>query len=230
MSLRGILDTARSLSFHLRLQEVTANNLSNANTDAYKADRLTAHRVAGSNDLVPVQKTDLEQGRVRDTGRPLDVALEGSGYFVVLTDRGERLTRGVSLRLDPAGRLVDPHGDPVLAKDGPVVVSGSVLEIDADGRVHVDGLESARLRIENVDDPSKLMKEGYGRYRVDGARLPVVPGGIHVRQGAIEEPNVDPVLGMVDLVTLQRAYTANLDALRVMDGVLGSVTNEVGKL
>lgn len=230
MSLRGIVDTGRSLSFHLRLQEITANNLANANTDAFKADRLTAHRVAGSDRLVPVQATDLEQGRLRDTGRTLDVALDGKGFLVVLTDRGERLTRGGSLRLDPAGRLVDPHGDPVLAKDGPVRVDGTAVQIDADGRVLVDGLETARLRLEDAEDPGTLLKEGFGRFRADGARVPVAPGTLAVRQGAIEDPNVDPVLGMVDLVTLQRAYTANLDALRVMDGVLGSVTNEIGKL
>ena len=52
----------------------------------------------------------------------------------------------------------------------------------------------------------------------------------HVRQGAVEEANLDPLLSMVDLVTIQRAYAANVDALKAMDSVLGAVTNEVGKV
>lgn len=230
MPLRGILNTARSLSFYTRLQEVTANNLANANTDAFKADRLTAHLLPGMEHAVPVQETDLLQGTFRDTGRPLDLALDGPGFLVVQTERGERLTRGGSLKLDAAGRLTDAHGQPVLGADGPLVINGDRVEVHGDGEVRVDGAPAGRLRLATVDDPRTLLKEGLGRYRAATPLRPLTEGVLRVRQGAIEEANLDPLLSMVDLVTIQRAYAANLDALKAMDGVLGTITSEVPKL
>src|SRR5712671_1426346 len=99
MSLKGIVNTAQSLSFYLRQQEVTANNLANADTDGFKADLLAAHLLPGAKHAVPVEQTDFQQGAFRDTGRPLDLALDGDGFFMVHTEAGDRLTRGGSLRL-----------------------------------------------------------------------------------------------------------------------------------
>lgn len=230
MPLKGILDTARSLSYYARRQEVTANNLANANSDAFKADRVTARAVPGAQFPVPVQHTDLQQGTFRETGRPLDIALDGPGFFVVQTAQGERLTRGGSLKLDPAGRLTDAHGDLVLGDGGPVLIQGGVVEVQGDGTVMVDGANAGRLRMVDPSDTSTLLKEGFGRYLSQGTLQQVEEGVTRVRQGAVEEANLDPLLSMVDLVAIQRAYTANVDALKAMDGVLGSIVNEVGKV
>jgi flagellar basal body rod protein FlgG len=231
MSIQGIQNTARSLSLYLRMQEVTANNVANTNTDGFKADRLTVQQPEGVAHPVPVGWTDLQQGSFRETGRPLDLSLSGPGFLVVGTGAGERLTRGGSLRLDPQGRLTDAHGDPLLGRDGPIVVQGGVVEVQGDGTVRVDGAEAGRLRVESVDDPGLLRKEGRGRFIPGGPTRPLPdPGSTRIRQGAVEEANVDAVLAMVDLVAIQRAYAANMDALKAMDGVLGTITNEVGKV
>ena len=230
MPLRGIVNTARSLSYYLRLQEVTANNLANVNTDAFKADRLTAQTLPDLQFPTPVQTTDLQQGAFRDTGRPLDLGLEGQGFFVVRTDRGERLTRGGSFQLDPSGTLTDTHGNPLLGVDGPMVLAGTTVEVQNDGSVMVDGALAGRLRVETVDDLGALHKEAAGRFIASTPTHPVDEDTTHVRQGAIEEPNLDPLLSMVDLITIQRAYSANVDALKAMDSVLGTVTGEVGRV
>jgi len=230
MPLRGIVNTARTLAFYTRLQEVTANNLANANSDAFKADRMTARLLPGAAHPVPVELTDLQQGRLRDTGRPLDLGLDGPGFFVVNTARGERLTRGGGLRLDTVGRLTDSQGDPLLGPDGPVLIHGRDVEVRADGTVLVDGASAGRLRVENVDGPAGLLKEGFGRYLPSSRLRPVSEDATRVRQGVVEEANLDPLLSMVDLVTIQRAYAANIDALKAMDSVLGAVTNDVGKV
>jgi flagellar basal body rod protein FlgG len=230
MSLRGIESTAQSLSYYQRLQEITAHNLANASTDAFKASRMAAHIMAGSDHAVPVESTDWSQGTLRETGRSLDVALEGSGFLVVQTPRGERLIRGGSLKLDGVGRIIDGEGHRLLGMDGPVAVTGTVLEIQEDGTVLVDGSHAGRLRLVTVEDPASLRKEK-GRLIVsDGGTQPVPAGETRILQGRIEQSNIDPILSMVELIGIHRAYAANVTALRTMDGALGVATNDVGKV
>jgi len=109
-------------------------------------------------------------------------------------------------------------------------VNGAEVEVKADGTVLVDGAGAGRLRIETVGDPAALLKEGFGRYVPSGTLRPVPETVAQVRQGSVEEANLDPVLSMVDLVTIQRSYAANIDALKALDSVLGAITNEVGKV
>jgi len=230
MTLRGIQSAAHSMSYYTRLQEVTANNLANVSTDAFKADRIYA-RLDGQGEFpVPVQATDLSQGQLRETGRPLDLALEGDGFLVVETPQGERLSRGGSMRLDAGGRLTDAEGNPVLGQGGPVVVPTGEVEIRADGAVLVDGAQVDTLRLETVEDTRTLRKEGHGRFVAEGPTLPVGDGAVRVRQGEIEEPNNDAITGMVDLVTIQRAYAANADALKAMDSVLSTIATDVARV
>lgn len=230
MVIKGIGDAARTLSFYMRMQEVAASNLANVSTDAFKADRLSAMLDPGSGHPVPVMHTDLRQGALRDTGRPFDLALEGDGFFVVGTPQGERLTRGGSFQLDAAGRLVDTHGNPLLGIDGPVVVPpGDPIVIQDDGRVLADDRLIGQLRLETVPDPSRLRKEGLGHFVTDAPREAPAAGALRVRQGRLEGPNFDPLTSMVDLVAIQRAYAANVQALRVMDSVLDTISNQVGR-
>lgn len=229
MPIPGIVNTARSLGYWLRAQEVTANNLANANSDAFKVDRVTSRQLDGAPFPQVVMHTDLRQGTFRSTGRPLDLALEGDGFLVVSTPQGERLTRGGSLQLDPEGRLTDSHGAPVLGEKGAIHAAGGTLEVHGDGSVLVDGALVARLRMVSVPG-QQVRKEGAGRFSPLVPAAPAADGALRVRQGAVEEPNVDPLTGMVDLVAIQRAYAANLDALRAMDGVLGTVVNQVGRV
>ncbi|MGH7740974.1 MAG: flagellar hook-basal body protein [Candidatus Eiseniibacteriota bacterium] len=229
MPIRAIVNTARTLSYYLRLQEVTSNNLANANSDGFKADRMTARELPDSAEPVPVEVVDLRQGALRDTGRPFDVALRGSGFFVVRTPEGERLTRGGSLHLDAGGRLVDVHGNPLLGNSGPIIVDGSRMEVQDDGSVLSDDALAGRLRIVDVDGPQSLLKQGSGLYVSRTPVHAVEEGATTVKQGAVEDANLETITSMVDLITIQRAYSANLEALKAMDGVLAVITNNVGK-
>jgi flagellar basal body rod protein FlgG len=228
--IEGMVNTARSLALQLRMQEVTANNLANANTDAFKATRVAAHSTTQGAFPIPVHALDTRPGAFEPTGRPLDVALEGPGYLVVETDSGERLVRGGSLSLDAHGRLLDPGGDPVLGDRGAIVIAGADVRVAADGVVFADGVAVDQLRIVAPTDPTGLSPEGAGRYVAAGGFAPAPPGSVALRTHGIERPNLDPTLATVDLVSIQRAYAANLDALKTMDGVLGTITAELGKV
>lgn len=227
MTLPSILTTARTLSYYTRLQEVVANNLANVNSDGYKADRLTAQNIGGTGYPVPVQTLDLRQGTLRETGRELDVALQGDGFLVVQTPDGERLIRGGSLAVDRAGFLADRHGNLLLGADGPMRVLGKEIRIEPDGTVLVDEARAGRLRMEVVADPARLRKEGEGRFLAEaGAATPAA--SLTLQQGALEEANVNSLLGTVDMIMVQRAYAANIEALRAMDGVMGTLTSQIG--
>jgi len=227
--IRGIYNTARTLSFYAKQQGVVANNIANATTDGFKVDRLAAHVDPNGTVPVPVQATDLSQGQLRPTGRPLDLALEGAGFLVVQTAEGERLSRGGALRLDQDGYLVDLNGNPILGVDGPILLRGGDVEVQQDGTVLVDGIAEGQLRIETVADTASLQKEGNSLFLPGGKTIPVTTG-VTLRQGAIEEANVDAVMEMVDLIQIQRAYSANMGAMKALDRVLATVTGTVGRV
>ncbi|MFN8651602.1 MAG: flagellar hook basal-body protein [Gemmatimonadales bacterium] len=232
MGLNALKSTAQTLSFYTRLQALTANNLANSDTEGFKADFMSARNIGDVTYPIPVTKTDLSQGTFTDTGRPLDLAIEGPGFFVLQTDQGERLTRGGALALDGGNRLADRHGNLLLGQNGPVQLPlryGS-LEVHPDGDVVVDGVKLDRLRLETVDDPTTLQKEGFGRFLTSTPTTVLDSTTTVIRQGVTEDSNQDTLKGTVDLVTIQRAYAANVDSLKALDSVLGTVVNEVGKV
>src|SRR5262245_17472944 len=232
MGLNALKSTARTLSFYTRLQALTANNLANSDTEGFKADVMAARQIGDPTFPVPVTRTDLSQGTMTATGRPLDLALEGPGFFVLQTAQGERLSRGGALALDAANRLSDRHGNLLLGQNGPVQLPlrYGTLEVQADGDVVVDGNRLDRLRLETVDDSTTLMKEGAGGYIPSTPTIAVESSTTVIRQGSTEDSNQDTLKGTVDLVTIQRAYAANVDSLKALDSVLGTVVNEVGKV
>ncbi|HET9064823.1 MAG TPA: flagellar hook basal-body protein [Gemmatimonadales bacterium] len=227
MTVPSIFATARSLSYYSRLQEVTANNLANASSEGFKADRMTAQSFS---EVWPeaLMSLDLKQGTVRDTARPLDIALEGDGFLVVNTPDGERLTRGGGFEINQQGFLVDRDGNNVLGREGPLHIAGREVVIEQDGTVVVDGARAGQLRLETVATPVELAKEGHGRFRPLGALQEALE--VRVTQGAIEDANVDALMGTVDLIQIQRAYAAGVDALRTLDDVMSVITTEVGRV
>ncbi len=232
MPLRSVENAGRALRYFQRLQENLANNLANAPTDGFKADLLFGRLLDDSVTPVSDQTLDLTQGSLRETGGVFDLALEGKGFFVVATDGGERLTRGGALHLDPGGVLVDAQGDPLLGADGTIVVPGDAsegFEVQKDGSVMVGGARIAKLTVVDVANVGDLEKEGLGRYIANGPTQPVNVAETRVRQGVIEESNVDTINGMIDMITIQREFQANMSALQTLDGQLDKVANSIGR-
>jgi len=226
--LNGIAQTAHTLSYYLRRQEAAAENVAQAGTEGYKAVRLAAQAASKDGAPQPVSWTDWSQGSLRQTGRPLDVAFQGDGFLVVQTPEGERLSRGGALSLDAGGRLVDTEGHPVLGDAGEIFLAGGSAEIQPDGAILVDGQPAARLRVETVSDLSTLTREDGGVYRASGKTTDLPPEKVDIRQGRLEDSNVNPVLSMVDLIGIHRAFAANAQALKVVDRVLEIAATQVG--
>ena len=224
----GLSAAASALRYWERRQEVASNNLANVSTDGFKGERVFAQLLDGA---LPAARTanDLRAGTVRETHDPLDLAVQGDGFFVVDTPNGERLTRGGSFQLDAARRLVDGSGHPVLGDAGPITLPNGTIEIDAEGAVRVDGKTVDRLRLERPGAGAELAHEGGTLFVPDAARRPVAAGDRHVRQGFVEESNVSTVGSMVDMIAVQRAYASVQKAVSTIDAVRGMAVNEIGK-
>lgn len=227
MSIDPMRAAGRALAYWERRQEVVSNNLANVDTPGYKAQRVFGELMDELGPRAAITN-DLSGGALRETGRPLDVALEGEGFLVVETPGGEVLRRGGSLSLDAAGVLTDAGGRPVLGDDGLIVVPSGEVQIERDGVVRVDGEEVGRLRVEYAD-PESLQRIEAGLWTSD-ARAGVDPAEVGVRQGALEESNVTALEGLVEMLDVQRNYAALQKSVITLDGVMETVSNRIGRV
>lgn len=227
--INGMIRAANALHYYERRQEIASNNLANSETVGFKAERVFARMV---DDAVPIAgvATDFRAGPIRETGSPLDLALPEEGFFVVETANGERFTRGGSFSLDAEGRIVDTSGNPLLGDAGPIVVGAGSVDIDARGTVRVNGAEVDRIRVERAPAGVQLQHEAGTLFVPDQAREVVPPEERSVKQGSLEESNVSTIDSMVDLISIQRAYSAVQKAVTTLDDVRNTISNQLGKV
>ena len=228
----GIYVAASGAVAKLKQLDVVANNLANTSTPGFKTDAVTFREVLvdktlNTNDqdrsFVQVDKSSahLKTGAMRETGNPLDLGIQGEGFFKVQTDKGMRLLRDGRLRMDTDGSLLTFNGDKVLGReDKPVVIpTTSSPVIDEGGYIWSNGESVGSLTVVTVDDTSTLRKERDGLYIVEeGALRP--SENFKMLQGFTEESNANAIEMMVELVEVQRSYEAMhkaINAYRDMD-------------
>lgn len=210
-----------------------AHNMANVNTTGFKRDvnsfteklmqRLGAvsgaplvNEVQGRNDI------DFSQGSIRHTGRRLDMAIEGEGFFVVETPDGERYTRNGTFRTDENGKLVDFLGRTVAGEGGPINLPDryplSQVAVSQDGTITAGGRDVGKLKIVAFEDNKVLQPIGDGCFRVtdEDAEATEVDHPL-VHQGYSEQSNVNMVEELVDLMRVTRMYEANTKVMKKQD-------------
>ena len=222
---------AASLAMLERRQQVLANNLANVNTTGFKREHVFATLIG---DAVSATDTrlDLSPGTMSPSGNPLDLALEGEGFFVVSTPAGERHVRGGSFHLDADRRVVDGQGNALLTEAGELTLpAGPVgqVEIDPTGSVRLAGRAVARLRVETIAADANPAHEGGTRFLPDASRRPLDANARRVRQGALEESNVNPLDAMTAMVQVLHRFGAAQKTLSTLDTVRGVAVNDLGK-
>lgn len=203
--------------------DLLANNIANASTGGYKADRefyslYIAPEVTGATQpgtdmaVMPVIERpyiDLSQGVLQTTGNPLDVALSGKGFFAVNGPGGPLYTRNGSFRLAPDGQLTTSDGYPVQGAGGTTIkLSGSQpIEISSDGTVNQNGNVIGQLQVVDFTSTAGLSKQGRNYFRAAGPNArPVAPSGTTVGQGQLEASNSGTAESAVRLVSIMRQF------------------------
>jgi flagellar basal-body rod protein FlgG len=197
--------------------------------------------------------TNFDQGALKETTSDFDLALDGRGFFAVATPYGERYTRNGSFILGKEGFLLTKEGYPVLGENGPIRVQANNFQIDKDGRVWINaaypnepevmiGRETNlwedtvlldTLKIVEFELDRYLEKQGSSLYReseTSGPAMVMLEGERpKVLQGFLEASNVDPVVEMVQMIEVNRAYEANQKMIQSEESALGTLINQVAK-
>jgi len=235
MSLRALSIAAGGGRALLHQIDVIAGNLANVNSVGYKRSRVTTADLperAG----VRLQSTEklFDAGKLQATQRELDLAIEGEGFLrLLLPDQSVAFTRAGNLSLDAQGNLATAEGYLV---DPPVMVPAGFSRIVIDPTGLVQGFDGQELQplgqieLSRFANPSGLQAAGSNLFRAGeaaGERVDGPPGqGLGViRQGHLEQSNVDPLRELVDLIQAQRAFEINSRTIQAADEILQNVNN-----
>ena len=214
----GFYATCAGLRAQSQALEVAAHNLANLNTAGFRGQQVSFQSLVALvnpaatnllnqaiNNYGVLQGThlDLSAGNVETTGNPLDVAVEGEGFFAVQTGRGVRYTRGGSFRVSSSGELVTAAGDPVLGQAGTIHVPTGVLSIGNDGTLSVAGAVAGKIQLTEFVPGTELTSEGDGLLLAPANRAQPARRTV-VRQGALESSNVNAIRAMTELIGVQR--------------------------
>lgn len=203
-----------------RSMDVVAHNIANANTPAFKAERIvfqeylarpnTKEELAFSQDVGTAR--DLSSGPLMKTDNDLDIAItDETSYFVVETPLGERYTRHGRFQLDAGGQLVNSAGYPVLGQGGPITLpvndeNGAAVSIASDGTISRGEDVLGQLRLVQFEDQQELRKAANGLFMTAEGQEPQAAENPSVAQGMIEQSNVQPVLELTRMMDINRRH------------------------
>ena len=204
-----------------RTMDVIANNVANANTVGYKAERMQfsdflvdqagvsappgGRILSFAEDRATYR--DQSAGSLSQTGNPLDLAIGGDGYFTLQTAAGPRLTRAGRFQLLTDGTITDASGNAVLDTSGrPVQLpeGDSRIQFAADGTINGSNGTIAKIGVVSVSDINQLFPEGNKLFRCDAPTAPLARP--EVVQGAVEESNVQPISELTRMMQVEREF------------------------
>ncbi len=215
---------------------VIANNLANINTIGFKKDFVffdafgkELEKREGQN-----QTINFDQGQLKETTNPLDIALSGRGFFSVETENGTAYTREGHFKLDTNGVLRTGSGNAVLGEGGPLVILGENIKPDKititqNGEVYSDDEYVDRLSIVDFENRGQMRKVGGNMFITNEEPEALAMDQVVVQQGFLEESNVNPADEMIQLIEVQRQFESLQKMVRTLDDVFRTASLSVGK-
>lgn len=213
----GYVGMSSQIALQQQMQ-VAANNLANMSTPGYKSEGVLFQQYItappdGDKIIQAVNYgtfRNLEMGNLSQTHNPLDMAIDGEGYFSVSTPQGVRYTRDGGFALNTQRQIVDKSGNPLLNQNGDAITvppDATRITISSDGTIVSEFGDIGRVKLVKFDNPQMLQKLGNNLYAANGqAEIPV--DRRHVVQGVLEGSNVNPVVEMNNMVQLLRMFQA----------------------
>ena len=223
-------------------QDVTANNIANVQTTGFKRDRLfqtdlvNAQSGTESEDGLELRDrqktiTDFSQGGLKPTSSPLDVALQGEGFFVVSDGQKTYYTRNGHFQLSGEGKIITAQGYTLQGEGGEILLPPGDVVIGSRGEISVNGRSVAQLKVVKIENPDDLMKAESAMFTPkDGGAQEGEANETMVHQGFLEESNVDALREMVEMISLLRGYQASAQALQAEDETLRKSVTELGRI
>ena len=208
-----------------------SNNLANVNTTAFKEEKTfftlldQAMNSEDTNELEAALRgqevlsrgaVNLGDGPLLATNRELDLALTGSGYFVVETPRGIRYTRNGSLFIGNGAVLTTADGFPVLGERGRITVGPGKLTVNGQGEVFLNGSRIDRLKFVTFQNPGGLLREGSSLLAPEDGQKEIAAASMEVRQGYLEQSNVNAIASVVGMVAILRQFEAIQKSVSVL--------------
>lgn len=237
-------------------QDVIANNLANASTAGFRKEGLVIssfteildREVGGgmtkaggetmmqrdfqhNSELHHRSATHLNQGALKETGNKFNLALDdnGQGFFTIQTERGIEFTRNGSFRLNTEGFLVTSDGSKLLGHNGPIKASGNEFKVADNGVVSVDGKQVDRVLVSVFEDASDMQRAGSTAFAAGTPRVRA-SNDFRIKQGYLEQSNVNALQEMVSLMEVMRNFEANQKALSAHDSRLQKAVSELGRV
>jgi flagellar basal-body rod protein FlgG len=241
LMLEGLYSAAAGMAAQQEQLDAIGNDLANASTTGYKAERVAfsdllynnvnlagSESSAGAGAKAEVIGRSEQQGSIHETGNPLDLAIEGGGYFQVTRNGQAALTRNGSFSVDANGALVDSEGDQLVPPITlPTGVKASEVSIAPDGTVSAAKKTLGQIKLVTVASPEHLLADGSGALvpsAASGAPQATATGKIH--QGALEQSNVDMAKEMALMVSTQRAFQMGSTAIQTESQMM-SIANQL---
>ena len=217
-----------------------AADIANVGTAGYKSERGTtvarprgdfAQALDAAVDVVlGPTRIDFRTGTIASTGRDLDLAIEGNGFFVVETPQGDRFTRNGHFKRGVDGFLTTEDGLVVLGDTGPIELTGSPVRIDADGTVHAGPTVTGRIQVVDFEDYSVLSRHGANRFVAADGVLPEPAETVSLQAFALEMSNVSLPEQMVQITQLSRSFgTLQRGLMTIENEIDGRAIAELGR-
>ena len=215
-------------------QAAISNNIANVNTTAFHQDfsAFRAMPVYGAGlptrvyAMAERPATDLTPGVIKSTGRDLDLAINGSGWFAVQArDGSEAYTRAGDLHFGAGGLLTNGTGLPLLGNGGPIVIPpAEKIEIGVDGSISIRPVGQAATNLAVVDrlrlvnpDVRQLVKGEDGLMRMKNGAVLEPDASVSVAAGALESSNVNPIEALVQQITLGRQFDLQIKMMKTAE-------------
>lgn len=249
--LKGIYSAATGMTSQMIMTDITANNLANVNTPGFKEvgakfqtfGRMLVNRVGnheqkalghfaqGSRLLSSV--TDFAQGELAETGNPLDMALNGNGFFTVKIPANNAIvyTRNGSFTRDEEGFVTTTSGDRLQGFNGDILIPRDAKKIvlSAAGEVIVDDKVIDRLKIAQFANNQELKRIGSAYYKASGQPVEDL-NPVTIQQGFVERSNSNVITELVNSMTGLRIYETLQKSIQMQNETLGKSVNEVGRM